>query len=67
MLQLAVTVLALLSFGLAWFIYRLFAEREYDHELNAEIERAIRDAGWLAEYLDALGKAKEALVKRRER
>lgn len=65
MLHLAVMVLVLLCLGLAWAVLRLFTEREYDHELDAAVERAIYEAGWLVEYREAHRKAKEALAKRR--
>ena len=65
MLQLTVMVLSLLCLGLAWFVFRLVTEREYDYELDTAVERAIFEAGWLEEYHKAHRKAKEALVKGR--
>lgn len=66
MLHIAVMVLALLCFGLTWVVFRLFSEREYDHELDTGVERAIYEAGWLVEYREAHRKAKGALAKRRD-
>jgi hypothetical protein len=65
MLELAVLILVLLNCGLAWAIYRLFSVHQRDFEMDAAVERAIYDAGWLAEYRKANMKAAEALAERR--